>query len=129
MQAYQVSTLQQGHTYHRSMSINRARTTSAPFPLWAVLLKVLIEIVRRPLLALTLGIIGILLLSSVGEAWTAWKINSHINTAQQYNDQQRAMNQHLSDRLHTLLLPATIIHEAGILGYRNAIDAAGMTAP
>ncbi len=63
------------------------------------------------------AICGLLLLATLGEAWTVYRLNQQIAANQQAAAQLQAQNQQLSSSVQQLQQPSTIEQEARRLGY------------
>ena len=65
----------------------------------------------------TVAICGLLILATLGEVWTVYRLNQQIDANQQIAAQLQAQNQQLSSAVQQLQQPSTIEQEARKLGY------------
>jgi cell division protein FtsB len=75
------------------------------------------SLLARLILWGTAGICGLLLLATLGEAWTVYRLNQQITANQQATDQLQTQNQQLSNTVKQLQQPSTIEAEARKLGF------------
>jgi len=65
----------------------------------------------------TVAICGLLILATLGEVWTVYRLNQQIDANQQTAAELQAQNQQLSNAIQQLQQPSTIEQEARKLGF------------
>jgi cell division protein FtsB len=75
------------------------------------------SLLSRVILWGTVAICGLLILATLGEVWTVYRLNQQIDANQQIAAQLQAQNQQLSSAVQQLQQPSTIEQEARKLGF------------
>ncbi|HEY7350464.1 MAG TPA: septum formation initiator family protein [Ktedonobacterales bacterium] len=75
------------------------------------------SLLARLILWGTAAICGLLILATIGEAWTVHRLNQQVAANQQAADQLQAQNQALANTIQQLQQPSTIEAEARKLGF------------
>lgn len=101
-----------------AVRLRTVRSHRAPW-LWRLIL----GFIRRPLLALTLGIAAILLFSMLSEAAAADQLQRQVVAAQQTNQQLQMQLTQTSQQIQTHSAPAAIMSAAGRLGWATPTPA------
>lgn len=91
---------------------SHTHTPHAPW-LW----RIMVGFVRRPMLALTLGIVVILLFSTVSEAAAAARLTHQVQAAQQSNFQVQLQLTQTAAQIQLHTAPAAIVAAAERLGW------------